>query len=175
MILKAVERMYRRKAEKGYSKVFIYIDLHETVMLPNYKNNDIVYYSYAKETLQLLSKLDNVVLGIYSSSYHKSIAQYQKEFKKEGINFIYFNANPEVQDTEYGCFSKGKFYFDLLIEDKAGFDAETEWKILYDYFKNLPEVMHIEETEKIMELLAKDFAHTATSDGKNEEIDEPLF
>ena len=35
--------------------------------------------------------------------------------------------------------------------------------------------MHIEETEKIMELLAKDFAHTATSDGKNEEIDEPLF
>lgn len=146
MILKAVERAYQRKAEKGWDKIYASVDIHQTICKSNYVNNDVVYYPHAKETLQLLTKMNSsIVLIIYSCSYHKSIAEYQKQFKKDGIVFSYFNANPEVEDTSYGCFSKGKFFIDFGIDDKFGFDPDTEWEILYNYFKNSFEYKLVEQ------------------------------
>lgn len=43
------------------------------------------------------------------------------------------NENLEVKNTTYG-FYEHKPYFNLLFEDKAGFDAEIDWFILYKYF-----------------------------------------
>ena len=31
---------------------------------------------------------------------------------------------------------KKKYYFNVLLEDKAGFDPLKDWWFLYDYFKN---------------------------------------
>jgi len=47
--------------------------------------------------------------------------------------FQYINDNPEIdsQKGNFGYYEK-KFYFNVLFEDKAGFQADTEWKMIYD-------------------------------------------
>jgi hypothetical protein len=59
---------------------------------------------------------------------------------QNGIAFDYVNSNPEVPDTETGNFTD-KFYFNFLIDDKAGFDAETDWEKLYNLFKIMKEII----------------------------------
>jgi len=44
---------------------------------------------------------------------------------EHNINFDYVNVNPECLDSNL-CSFKGKFYFDLLFEDKAGFEP-SDW------------------------------------------------
>jgi hypothetical protein len=46
--------------------------------------------------------------------------------KDNWINIDYINSNPDVVNTEYGDFSR-KPYFNIIIDDKAGFEPETDW------------------------------------------------
>ena len=46
-----------------------------------------------------------------------------------------FNFNPAIENTKTSCFDD-KFYFSVLLDDKAGFDPDTDWKLIYDYLKN---------------------------------------
>ena len=43
-----------------------------------------------------------------------------------GVSFDFFNENPLCESTEL-CNFKDKFYFNVLIDDKAGFDGESGW------------------------------------------------
>ena len=45
-----------------------------------------------------------------------------------------FNFNPTIENTQTGCFDD-KFYFSILLDDKAGFDPDTDWKLIYEYLK----------------------------------------
>lgn len=139
MILDAIKQAYIDAKERNFSKLYFYFDIHKTILLPDYNNSTCEFYPYAKETLQLLSKLiivndPELVLGLYTCSYPEEIERYQKIFKDNEINFQYVNENPEVKNTKYGCFEQGKFYFNLLVEDKSGFKAQFEWKEVYQYF-----------------------------------------
>lgn len=44
------------------------------------------------------------------------------------VNFVSpsVNSNPDEKDTKTGDFSK-KFYFNILLDDRAGFQPETDW------------------------------------------------
>jgi hypothetical protein len=70
-----------------------------------------------------------VEMIIYTCSHPHEIEQYIEFFEKNNIRFKYVNENPEVktQTNGYGCYDK-KPYMNVLFEDKAGFDAETEWE-----------------------------------------------
>ena len=46
----------------------------------------------------------------------------------------YVNENPEMDDDYIRCFID-KFYYDIGIDDKFGFDAEADWKEIYDYIR----------------------------------------
>ena len=48
-----------------------------------------------------------------------------------GIEFDYINENPECKDTALCSFAQ-KFFFDILLEDKAGFVGETDWIEIQD-------------------------------------------
>ncbi len=121
---------FEYKEKRGWDKCYWFIDLHATVLVPNYKTNNIPkeFYPYAKETLQLLSKLSDVCLIMYTCSHPHEIDEYLKFFEENNIHFEYVNENPEVTTDigGYGCYDK-KPYMNVLFEDKAGFDAETEW------------------------------------------------
>jgi len=130
-ILKSIEiNHFKLKEERNWDKTYWFFDLHGTVLKPNYLYGNIPteFYPYAKETLQLLSKLDDICLIIYTCSHPHEIVEYVKLFKENDINFQYINENPEVetQAEGYGCYDK-KPYMNVLFEDKAGFDPETEW------------------------------------------------
>lgn len=129
---------FKNKEERGWDKTFWFFDIHATILKPNYTFGDIPkeFYPYAKETLQFLNKLQDIELILYTCSHPHEIKQYLEFFREHGIDFKYVNENPEVktQLNGYGCYDK-KPYMNVLFEDKAGFDAETEWKEVLDYMK----------------------------------------
>jgi len=136
MILDAIDRMFKRSFEKEWYETYWAFDLHGTIVKPNYTKDkvDVKYYPYAKETLQLLTKRKDVIMILWTSSFPEEIMQYVKIFEKDGIHFDGVNKNPGIssKNGNFGYYEE-KFYFNVLFEDKAGFNPEREWKEVYDY------------------------------------------
>lgn len=132
-ITKAFEKAYFKKESRGWDKIYVVVDVHETIFEPSYKSTqkDFIYYFNAKIALQTMSKMDDIVLILNTSSYPDQIGRFLDKLENDNIHFDFINENPMEKNTEYACFDK-KFYFNVIIDDKAGFDAETDW---YDVFK----------------------------------------
>lgn len=124
---------FELKEQRGWDKTYWFFDIHGTILRPNYKYGSIPkeFYPHAKEALQFISKLSDIVMVVYTCSHQNEIDQYLEYFIENGIKFSYVNENPEVvTDTNgYGCYDK-KPYINVLFEDKSGFDPETEWKLV---------------------------------------------
>jgi len=135
-ILRAIEiNHFKLKEERGWDKTYWAVDLHGTVIKPNYQAGNIPkdFYPFAKEVLQRLSKLEDVCLIMYTCSHPHEQDQYLAFFEENGIHFDYVNGNPEVETDEGGYgYYEDKPYMNVLFEDKAGFDALTEWKPVWD-------------------------------------------
>ena len=130
-----IERAFKRAKEQGWNKIYILVDIHGTILEPSYSTDEsYLWYPYAKETLKYLSKREDICLILWTSSHKATIEDYLKEFKKYGIYFDYINENPEIKNTELGCFDK-KPYFNIGIDDKFGFNAEEDWYELLSEIK----------------------------------------
>lgn len=137
MITKAIDNAFKLKEKRGWDKVYYFIDLHSTVVRSNYTTDDIPrdFYPGAVEVLSNLTKMDDIVLIMYTCSHEHEIVKYVEYFKEFGIVFDYINENPEVKTdlNGYGCYDK-KPYMSVLMDDKAGFDGETDWIKIGNYF-----------------------------------------
>ena len=112
------------------------IDVHNTIIKSTYnKTTDFEYFPYALETLKLLKERGDIKIIMWTSSYPEVIEKYDDKFWEDGICFNYVNENPEIENDDIRCFST-KFFYDFGIDDKFGFDAETDWKIIYDVLSN---------------------------------------
>ena len=108
------------------------IDVHNTIIKSTYnKTTDFEYFPYALETLKLLKERGDIKIIMWTSSYPEVIEKYDDKFWEDGICFNYVNENPEIKNDNIRCFST-KFFYDFGIDDKFGFDAETDWKVIYD-------------------------------------------
>lgn len=119
----------------GYDVVYIMIDIHNTILRPSFdKEEKFEYFPYSKEVLNILSNKTNIRLILWTSSYDDKIQMYLDRFSNDGIFFDYVNENPEFDDSvmPYASF-KDKFFYDIGIDDKFGFEAETDWKEILDY------------------------------------------
>lgn len=135
---KWIERMFNRAKEKHWYETYWCIDIHGTISCPDYRRTEksILYYPYAKETLKLLTDRDDIVLILFTSSYPNEIEKYISDFAKDDIHFNYVNENPEINTSDsFGYYDK-KMYFNVLFDDKAGFDPYDEWENLYYYLLN---------------------------------------
>lgn len=133
-IIKGIEKSFKFKEKRGWDKIYYYFDIHETILYPDYNNTDpLKFYPHAKEVLQYLSKREDISISLYTCSYPHEIQRYLNFFEENGIHFDYANKNPEAKNTNYGYY-EDKPYFNVLFEDKAGFDAETDWLLIKDYF-----------------------------------------
>lgn len=109
------------------------VDVHNTILKPTFdKKETFEYFPYAKETLQLLSEKENIKLIMWTSSYDEKIQMYLKHFEENGIIFNFVNENKEYGNVSFACFDT-KFYYDIGIDDKFGFDAEHDWKEIYTF------------------------------------------
>lgn len=133
-VLKAIDRAFKNMEKRGWDKIFIYFDIHETILYPDYTNKEPrKFYPHAEDVLRYLSKRPDVEIGLFTCSYPQEINSYKKFFAEHDIVFKYANKNPDVSDTTYGYY-EDKPYFNVLFEDKAGFDAETDWLLVKEYF-----------------------------------------
>jgi hypothetical protein len=132
-IIKSIKSAFRRANEKNWPTVYFAIDIHDTIVKGNYNADEIPteFFPDAEKTLQTLTKRQDIKLILYTCSHPNEIEQYQEFFKSKGIIFDYVNCNPEVT-TEIGGYGNydNKFYFNVLLDDKAGFDALNDWPII---------------------------------------------
>lgn len=133
-LINAIEKAFQSKKARGWDTIYFAIDIHDTIVVANYKVNDIpkIFYPLAKETLQELSNRPDVKLILFTCSHPHEINQYLAYFKEYDIKFDFVNENPEVKTdvNGYGNYDE-KFYFNVLLDDKAGFDATADWKEIY--------------------------------------------
>lgn len=139
MISYSLERAYNGALKKGWNKLYLAIDVHDTIVVGNYKTDELPkeFIGRAKHCLQYLSSREDIVLIMYTCSHRPEIDKYIEFFKLHGIEFDHVNWNPEVPNNALGNYTE-KFYFNLLLDDKAGFEAKTDWDIIYDFFIDKP-------------------------------------
>lgn len=135
-IEKYLTKLLKLKEEKGWKYLYFMIDVHNTIIKSTYnKTTDFEYFPYALETLKLLKERGDIKIIMWTSSYPEVIEKYDDKFWEDGVCFNYVNENPEIENDDIRCFS-AKFFYDFGIDDKFGFDAETDWKVIYDILSN---------------------------------------
>jgi hypothetical protein len=104
------------------------VDAHDTIFKGKYEaNQDFDIYPGCLEVLKWISDRNDQVLILWTSSYREHIDEIVSYFRdKHGIHIDYVNKNPICADTAYGSFIK-KFYFNIGLDDKFGFEGETDW------------------------------------------------
>jgi len=95
----------------------------------------LVFYPFAKEALELINKEPDIINLLFTCSHPAEIIRYQNFFKENNLVFKHVNENPDVPNTALGCFTS-KHYFNVLFEDKCGFDPLVEWEMIYNFFLN---------------------------------------
>lgn len=127
MIKRAIDQALTKARERNWDTITIAVDWHDTICKSTYGETALEFYEGALVALRKLSKQEDIKLILFTSSYDVPVAEFLTICEEQHeIFFDYVNCNPEVENTEYGDFSR-KFYYDILVDDKAGFDPLTEW------------------------------------------------
>jgi hypothetical protein len=77
-----------------------------------------------------------VKLILWTSSHRPVIDNALEFLRKKGIFFDYVNENPDI-DNDKLCDFSDKFYFDVLLDDKAGFYPARDWPIINQILKEI--------------------------------------
>jgi len=144
-ITQLFNKAWQEAKDKGYDHVVIAVDLHGTIVDSKVFNTtpgsfeDKVNSSIFRSALVALQKLSahtSVSMFIYSGT--KKLHLYRlidmlNEKYEININLNYGS------DTQHASQSfKRKPYYGILIDDKAGFDPDTDWWEINDLIQNLP-------------------------------------
>jgi DNA segregation ATPase FtsK/SpoIIIE-like protein len=136
-ITKLFNEAWKKKEERGWQQIYIMVDLHGVVFNSNYRASNELRFAHLN-TMPCLSYLSNqrdVVLILWTSSHETEIQNVLKWLGLWGIQFKYVNENPLEKDTEYASFAK-KPYFNIVLDDKAGFDSSHDWSELLQWCSN---------------------------------------
>lgn len=133
MTRKHILNTFKKKKSHNWDTLYWSIDIHDTCILSNYSVTDVPkeFFPLAKEALLKISARKDCRLIMWTCSYPEQIKEYEEFFSSHGIKFEFVNENQSAQNTVYGFFEK-KFYTNFILDDKAGFDAHTDWKIIID-------------------------------------------
>jgi len=132
-LISYIEKVFNGLNNGSFKCIYIMVDVHNTILKPTFdKKETFEYFPYAKETLKLLSDNENIKLIMWTSSYDEKIQMYLKHFEENGIIFNFVNENKEYGNVSFACFDT-KFYYDIGIDDKFGFDAKNDWEKIYNF------------------------------------------
>lgn len=128
----AIKKEFTKARRRGWDKIFIFVDFHEVIMVPDYQADipQVDYYPFAKELLQHLTKRKDICLVTWTCSHPHQIQNYLNEMRVDNIEFDYVNENPEVgTDQKYGNYDK-KPYYNIVLDDKGGVEPDELESIL---------------------------------------------
>lgn len=136
-ILRAVDRAYQVMAERGWDKIYWAIDLHGVCLKSNYETGNYQWINQeALEGLREISRRPESRIILWSSVYPYEQVNIVAFFLAQGIRVDGFNQNPFEGNTEVSSFGQ-KFYFSILLDDKAGFDPDWDWKLIKWYLRGM--------------------------------------
>jgi len=139
MIIQALDKAFNSRHVENWPWVYIAVDLHGTIIEPHKK--DLEYYKDALNVLQALSKSTKVQLILFTCSYPDNLVDFLDHCKDIEIFWTYLNGNPDIKNTKTANFAE-KFFYDVLIEDKAGFDPENDWSEILKWLKLNKEILN---------------------------------
>jgi hypothetical protein len=126
-----LERAFKKRRERGNPYLFVAVDLHETIIEGKYNrmNEGAAFYPGALEVLRQWTKRPDIKLILWTSSHSDAIADILYRLFSHGVTFDHVNCNPDCPSTDL-CDLSSKWYFDVLIEDKASFEGATDWALI---------------------------------------------
>jgi hypothetical protein len=127
----AIENAYKRAVKQGWDRIYWAIDLHDTVIQPSYEPDKIGdAFPHAIDTLLWLLSLPETRIILWSSMSKEELITHRNELLGVFGNpdgKVFLNENPECGATRYANFDQ-KMYFNVLLDDKAGFRADRGWQ-----------------------------------------------
>jgi hypothetical protein len=135
-----IARAFSDKKIKGWEKLYFCIDLHDVVISATYNkfNEGAKIAPYAVDFFRWAKTRKDICTILWTSSYESAITQVRQRLSAAGIEFDYVDENPECPSNALCDFDK-KFYFNVLLDDKAGFEAETDWLLIINELKRIGE------------------------------------
>lgn len=135
-----IRRAFQQKKEKGYDKLYWAIDLHDVIIEGKYNkfNEGREFFPDALRVLKWLKNRADMRWILFSCSHDDAVENICSWLTDHGIAPYYFNANPDFTTSELCNFTK-KFYFSILLEDKAGFEGATDWTLIIEELKSIGE------------------------------------
>lgn len=136
-IIKSLKISINRSQKYNWDRLYFAVDLHGVIVKSNYENCSSEMpeiFPEAVKALKYLSLRKDIVLILYTSTLENNLKPILRVLEDEGIIFDYFNQNPEVENSSFASFDQ-KFYFSLLLDDKAGFDPEEDWDRLISFLE----------------------------------------
>lgn len=128
---KTILKQYGLMGDRGWDTIYWCIDFHGTIKPSSYSTVDGTedYYEGAIEALKKISNRKDSRLILWTSSYRDYLEPHIKYMKELGVTFDYVNDNPECTSNKISNFAE-KLYFNVLVDDKAGFDPEEDWEMI---------------------------------------------
>ena len=143
-IISAIHKAFQIKKTRNWETIYFAIDIHDTIIKSNYQSGNIPtdFYPHAIEALQALTLRKDIKLILYTCSHPHEILEYLDLFKSHDICFDFVNENSDIKTNPqgYGNYDR-KPYFNVLLDDKAGFDPLIDWieiiKVLHEKESNI--------------------------------------
>jgi hypothetical protein len=164
---KLLNRSYARYKQKGYQYWYWALDVHDVIFKGDYKVDcELQWLPNAKRALKIIAQIPEIKIILYTSTRKDKTQAIIDKLKNEvGLEVYGVNENPDFQ-TDPGnlCEFDKKFCFDLMLDDKAGFDVyENAWEdviavLTTDLGLGLPKLLEtvmINDSVKWVHLLKK--------------------
>lgn len=129
----AMRRAFEKRRDRNYDTTYWAIDIHDTIVPSTYtypNTYNVTAYDHMLECLQLLSGMPDHKIILWSCTAKERSTELIDLLKTHDINIDFYNENPECESTDI-CDFNSKFYTDLIIEDKAGWNPYKDWSLLY--------------------------------------------
>lgn len=137
-----IKRTFEMQKVKGWPETYWCIDLHGTIIPSGRDSNDQTdahnFYPDAKEVLQWLTARKDIMLILWTSTPIERLEGVWNWLNENGVYFDFFNQNPHAKDTPRSDFSR-KFYFNVLLDDRGGFEPEKDWTAIKAELKAIGE------------------------------------
>lgn len=123
-----IRKTFELAPARNWDTFYVLVDLHGVIIPGNRERKNVLSFisEDCAEVLRWFTKRKDFKLILWTSSFPDEIVEILEWLKKRHIHFDYVNENPECKNTKYADFYH-KPYFNILIDDKAGFEPETDW------------------------------------------------
>ena len=133
-IIGPFEAAFYRAKKNDWDYIVVLVDIHDTIFKACWdKPENYKYLGKAKEALQLMTRMPNIKMILWSSSYSEKLRDYRMHMLWDDIEFDAINENIEgIENTKLACFDK-KLYFNVGIDNAFGFEPKKDWNNIYNY------------------------------------------